>query len=497
MSRPWFYRAAGFCLAAAAAAAALAQEPAERLYVLVSPLSTAGPSSVIAFDVGSDGALIQGGSFGVGGEGRGFYSRQPMSIDADGRFLFVANNISLDLSVLAIGSDGALSPVATSPVPLGSLAAAMATHPALPRLYVPLFFSRQLRVFGIDGTGGLDLLQTIDTGPEPRAVVVSPSGAFVYVIDGFSAEIRAYHVAADGTLLEMAGSPFPVADDRLWNLAISSDGRSLYAHDLDLGIFAFDIGPAGGLTPVAGSPFAAGSFTDTFALTPDGRFLYANAPFDQEISGFAVASDGGLAPAPGSPFGGDFVAATLLPSVGSPRLYFVGRETARISTFGIDVEGRLSALGPPTDVVDGEGRSPASAIVLALGLHVSIDIKPGSVPNPINLRSAGVTPVAILGSSRLDVSTVVVASVRFGPSAAAPVQGSHIEDVDGDGDPDLVVHFRTDATGIACGDTSAGLTGSTTDGRSFSSQDSIVTLGCGSRGFAFRAPMGRRVELRP
>jgi hypothetical protein len=376
----------------------------------------------------------------------------------------------------------------------------MATHPVLPRLYVPLFFSRQLWIFGIDGAGGLDLLQTIDTGPEPRAVVVSPSGASLYVIDGFFAEIRAYQVAPDGTLAEIAGSPTSVADSRLWHLAISSDGRRLYAHDLDLGIFAFDIDPAGALTPVAGSPFAVGTFTDTLALTPDGQFLYTAEPFGQaKIFGFAVAADGSLAPAPGSPFDGDYVPVALLPSVVSPRMYLVGRETGRISTFGIDLEGRLSALGPRTDVVDGAGRSPSSAVLLALSLAVALDIKPGSVPNPVNLRSSGVIPVAILGSSRLDVSTVVVSSVRFGPSGSSPVQGSHIADVDGDGEPDLVMHFRTAETGIACGDTSAGLTGSTTDGRRFNGQDSIVTLGCRSRGLALEVPVGRpkRIELRP
>jgi hypothetical protein len=97
------------------------------------------------------------------------------------------------------------------------------------------------------------------------------------------------------------------------------------------------------------------------------------------------------------------------------------------------------------------------------------------------------------------VSTVVVSSVRFGPSGSSPVQGSHIADVDGDGEPDLVMHFRTAETGIACGDTSAGLTGSTTDGRRFNGQDSIVTLGCRSRGLALEVPVGRpkRIELRP
>lgn len=57
---------------------------------------------------------------------------------------------------------------------------------------------------------------------------------------------------------------------------------------------------------------------------------------------------------------------------------------------------------------------------------VAVDIKPGSCPNPLNLASRGVLPVAILGSDDLDVNAIDVASIRL--AGAAPVRSS-FEDV--------------------------------------------------------------------
>jgi hypothetical protein len=97
-------------------------------------------------------------------------------------------------------------------------------------------------------------------------------------------------------------------------------------------------------------------------------------------------------------------------------------------------------------------------------------------PNP---TSKGGITVAIFTTGTFDATSVDPLSVAFGPSNATEAHGTgHIEDVDGDGDDDLVLHFRTQETGIACRQDSAGLTGSTEEGQEIEGSDAIRTVGC-------------------
>jgi len=111
----------------------------------------------------------------------------------------------------------------------------------------------------------------------------------------------------------------------------------------------------------------------------------------------------------------------------------------------------------------------------ALPEEVVIDIKPGSFPNSINPDSKGVIPVAILTTDDFDATTVVPETVGFGPGDALPVHWA-LEDVDGDGDIDMILHFKTQDTGISEGDTEATLTGGTIDGIPISGTDSVRTV---------------------
>ena len=92
-------------------------------------------------------------------------------------------------------------------------------------------------------------------------------------------------------------------------------------------------------------------------------------------------------------------------------------------------------------------------------IAVDLSIMPNSSPTSIALSKKGTVPVAILSSATFDARLIDVASIRLGDELATdtPVDQqkgryqARIDDVNGDGRPDLIVSFSVQAL-IANGD---------------------------------------------
>jgi hypothetical protein len=129
------------------------------------------------------------------------------------------------------------------------------------------------------------------------------------------------------------------------------------------------------------------------------------------------------------------------------------------------------------------------------GLPVAVDIKPGSCPNPVNVKSKGVLPVAILGAEEFDVNSIDAVSVRL--AGVEPLRSSY-EDVaspavDGnecpcseegpDGYRDLTLKFETQEVVEALGEVNdrdvltVRLTGVLQDGTPIEGMDCILVHG--------------------
>jgi hypothetical protein len=114
-----------------------------------------------------------------------------------------------------------------------------------------------------------------------------------------------------------------------------------------------------------------------------------------------------------------------------------------------------------------------------LFLTIVLDVKPHSFPNPVNPKSRGVIPAAILTTNSFDATTVDPATVWFGVTGTE-INASHwaLEDVNEDGRQDLVLQFRTQDTGITCETTLVSVTGKTFSGEAIRGTDSVKVTGC-------------------
>jgi len=111
---------------------------------------------------------------------------------------------------------------------------------------------------------------------------------------------------------------------------------------------------------------------------------------------------------------------------------------------------------------------------------VTVDIKPDSAENPVNVKGNGVLPVAVLGNDTLDVTDINQTMILLNDTCA-PIRCSY-EDVNGDGYEDLVIKF--DAQCVAglldsCNDgdiVALELTGELLDGTPIAGSDDVRVL---------------------
>lgn len=257
-----------------------------------------------------------------------------------------------------------------------------------------------------------------------------------------------YTGATEATVTFHADLDFSAMSETVWP---GPDGATISA---SIGTFETDIVLDSGLAGCA-LFFCVGGTMLGF------DFFQADGPFDGSITSANLEIDVLLSP------GQSVFVGTELQVFGERGAFVDAFNT--MSTFFTGDPEVLAALSPGTRAADP-----------------TVDIRPRSDINPINPLSWRVIPVAILTTSTgdgdavdFDATQVDVSTVQFGPDGATKVHpNGHVGDVDNDGDPDLLLHFRMRQTGVACGDIEASLAGTTLAGEDFEGTDSVRTVGC-------------------
>lgn len=296
--RAWFALAVSVALLALPAAAS-----ADRS-VYVSNSGSSGDGSLAAFN--ADGGVLTtlaGSPLAAGDNVNG------VAVSPDARNVYVANTGDDTIGVYKAKADGTLTAQGETPVganqPTGLgftpdgkflLATNRDSSDAAPCVSV-------LAVDPDDGSLTLVPSSPVSIGiSDPRAVVVSPDGRFVYVTgrrgpsgppaSNADTAIASLTISPDGSLHTIAGSPLYLPGVvNGFGASTTPDGAHLYvAQSSGDKIYAFNLNATTGApSAMAGSPYAtAGDAPSELAVTPDGEQLWVSEVFGKSVEGFGV-----------------------------------------------------------------------------------------------------------------------------------------------------------------------------------------------------------------
>lgn len=295
-----------------------------------------------------------------------------------------SNNITvfnLDPSSGMAATTGITVAVGTNPIAIGLRDAsgiAIANAP-LDRvaLYVLNQGSNSISGFTITDTSGHMAAVpgspfATQTNPQALAVITggtSPTtiATFIYVANGPLGSISGFKANADGSLTEVAGSPFAVGAN-ITALTGRLGGTILLASDAGNNqVLGFKISSTGALTAFPGSPFPAGAQPGaiTFAFND---FVYVANRGGNNVSAYKFDfASSTLTPIAGSPFS----AGTNPVAMGTTRplqLYVANQGSSDITSFNIDQN-----TGALTQVAGSPFHLPASPNAIQTLFVMNVD----------------------------------------------------------------------------------------------------------------------------
>lgn len=262
-----------------------------------------------------------------------------MSLDASGKFVFVANYAGGGIAVLPIHDDG-------------SLGAAVDVHRDTDALGARRATSAPRGSFAISG----------HDKPHAHMIAADPSGKFVLATDLAQDRIYVYRFDAATGKLTPAETPFaslPTGDGPR-HFAFHPNGRWLYliAEEASVVVF-FHFNPATGALDaqqtLSALPagFAGTNFGSEIAVSHDGKFLHSANRLHDSISTFAIGTDGRLKYVGETSTMGDYPRFFCFDPSGK-FVYACDQRSDSIATFSVNRDsglltftGKYTAIGSP------------------------------------------------------------------------------------------------------------------------------------------------------
>ncbi|MFZ1940327.1 MAG: hypothetical protein WBA18_15605 [Terracidiphilus sp.] len=299
-----------------------------------------------------------------------------------------------EINVFEINSEsGKMRQIPTSPFPsAGRNPVAEATSSDYQNLFVVNQDDNTIVQFVIGTDGKLYPFNTVNTpGIYPLAIAATKSNLFVVdtyeplplcsTADPCPGSVGVFPLAAGGssssapcTATVCIGSPAvnSAVNSDFWPLALSganashvivptainalASGAYLYVTAYDSSVtpsvgyvFGFSIGSGGVLTPLSGSPFAAGVQPSGIASDPTSAYVYVTDYVKGDVLGYSLSA-GNLSPLAGSPYPAGNQPSAIVVDPSYPFAYVTNSLDATVEAYSIS-SGKLTYLGSSTSPV--------------------------------------------------------------------------------------------------------------------------------------------------
>jgi 6-phosphogluconolactonase (cycloisomerase 2 family) len=260
------------------------------------------------------------------------------AVSSDNTNLFVVNQDDNNIVQFVIGNDGKLYPYNTVNTP-GVFPLAVAanasnlfvvdTYQPLPTCSTAAPCSGSIAVFPLAAGG------SASSAPCTATVCIQPAATNA-------------GISANYWPLKLAGKPADVIVPTGVNVLASGTFVYVTAYDSSVApnagyVFGFSVGSGGVLTPLAGSPFAAGILPSAIASDASSKYVYLTDYTSSNVRGFSVAS-GQLIPLAGSPFPTGNAPSAIVVNPSFSFAYVTNSTDSSISAYSMS-NGVLTPIG--------------------------------------------------------------------------------------------------------------------------------------------------------
>jgi 6-phosphogluconolactonase len=368
----------------AAAAPAFAPGPSPVIGHVYLDDNTAGRNTISGFDRHLDGSLtpLAGSPFVAGGAGTGagLASQGALQVTNDGRFLIAVDAGSNQLSVLRIKPSGSLQLVPNGVVSSdGPTPVSVAVHDGLVYVANAAAVGPNYTGFTLSPSGQLHPLAnstvSLPNGSQPGDVLFNSTGTNLVGTRVGTSEIDSFAVGRNGLLTEAAGAPYTAQGLGPFGSEFrTTDPQQLFVSNAHNGaglgtVSAYSVALNGSLTSIGASPVPDDQTAPCWvAISPDGRYLFAVNTGSGEISSYQIAPNGSLTLIGSTVVGNTAGVGATDPSV-SPdgrTLYVNESRVDTVGAFAINNGGTLTEL-PSSPVALPAGATPSGIVTTGFG----------------------------------------------------------------------------------------------------------------------------------